>query len=103
MRAYRCDGFGRPFRNGYLVSCCQRLGEFSGKQFDVRTTLAERRQLQRHDVESVEEILSEFAFGDGLEKINVGRGDDPSVDLTISCVANAADVFVLERTEELAL
>ena len=64
---------------------------------------AKRRDEDRQDVDSVEEVFAEPAglrFGG---EIAVGRGDDPDVDLHVLRIAEPADGLFLKRAEELHL
>src|SRR3546814_12368364 len=46
---------------------------------NVLGPLPERRQPDRHDVETIEQILAEQPLAGGVPQIPVGRGDDPNV------------------------
>ena len=56
----------------------------SQKAFDeegnVLPPLPERRQLDRHDLEAVEEIFTKLTRSNALAQIAVRRGDDSNVD-----------------------
>src|SRR5437764_1346919 len=59
---------------------------------------AQRRHLDRHDVEAVEEILPETARGDFGAQVLVGGGDDPHVHRQRLDRSDAGDDALLERT-----
>ena len=67
------------------------------------SAIAQRREVDRHDVEPIEEILAEAPRLDlGLE-IAVGRGDDAHVDAVRLHAADALELALLERAQELHL
>jgi hypothetical protein len=47
---------------------------------DVRGPVAQRRQLDRHDIDAVVEVLTELTGCDELFKRLVAREDDPDID-----------------------
>src|SRR5213076_3649713 len=55
------------------------------------------------DVQPVKEILAERSVGDGLRDVTVRRGDQPNVDLEVARVADATDLALLDRAQELDL
>ena len=79
------------------------LEEVIGQLHDVRAALAQRRQRQRDDGESVIEILAEAAPANRLAEVLVGRRDEPHVDGLVARAAEPAHHALLERLEELGL
>ena len=73
------------------------------QQRQVLDPLAERRQVDRDDVEPVVQVLAEPAGGDGLAEVLVGRGEDPAVGLDHLAAADPLERPVLEDAEELGL
>src|SRR5439155_21436658 len=65
--------------------------------------LAQRRQVDRHDGEAVEEVLAELAGADSLGKIAIGGRDDARVDRNGRSAADAVDYFFLEYAQQLGL
>ena len=59
----------------------QRLGEVRDQRGHVLQPLAQRRHLDRHDVQPVEQILPEPALRDLPLEILVGRREHPDVHL----------------------
>src|SRR5256885_11649721 len=82
-------------------------GDFSdevrGQQRDILPPLPQGRQLNRNDVQSVEEILSQDAVGDRPGDVPVRGGDQPYIDLDVASVADAADLPLLDHAQELHL
>ncbi len=70
---------------------------------DVLPALAQRGQVDRHDVEPVIQVFPEPADLDLLEQVAVGRGDDPGVDLLGVVVADPLELALLQDAEQLDL
>src|SRR5690606_25944906 len=79
-------------------------GEEVGDEFrDIRESLPERRDLDRDDVEPIEEVFAEDAGGDERLDVAVRGRDDAYVDLDRLLAADALDDAGLERAEQLGL
>src|SRR6266508_582524 len=74
-----------------------------GQQWDILRPLPEGRELNRNDVQPVEEVLSQDAVGDRLGDVAVRGGDQSYVDLDVAGVADAADLPLLDHAQELYL
>ena len=61
------------------------------------------RQLHGDDVEAVEQVLAELAFVHHVAQIDVGRGDDPDVDLDRLDAAKAHELALLDDAQQLGL
>ena len=70
---------------------------------DVVAAFAQRRQLDRDDVESVEEILLELPVRDQLPQVAVGGGDHPDVDLFGALGAERLELALLQDAQQLGL
>ena len=66
-------------------------------------TLPERRDLQSHPLQAVEQIEAELAGGDELVEIAVRRSDDAHIDIDRAVAAHALDLPLLERSQNLGL
>src|SRR5439155_938664 len=66
-------------------------------------TLPERRDLQSHPLQAVEQIEAELAGGDELVEIAVRRSDDAHIDIDRAVAAHALDLPLLERSQNLSL
>ena len=73
------------------------------EQRDVLAAFAQRRQLHRDHVQSVEEIFAERRLRDHLREIGVRGGDDPNVDLDRVRIADALELAFLEDAQKLRL
>ncbi len=85
------------------VTAAVALEEVGDEQGDVLFALAERRDLDRHDVQPVEEVLAEAALLDLLLQVAVGRGDDAHVHGDQLAAADPLDLARLDRAEQLRL
>ena len=65
--------------------------------------LAQRRQVDRKDIEAEEEIFSEGARIDRLLQLLVGGGDDPGIDLTHALGTDALQLTGFQRPQQLGL
>src|SRR5215467_4166325 len=75
--------------------------EMRGQERDVFPALAERWQLDGNDVEPIEEVLAQDPVGHRLGHVAIRGGDQPHVDLDVARVADAADLALLNRAQEL--
>src|SRR5205085_6483803 len=71
--------------------------ELADEERNVLDTIAQWRNLHRHDVDAVEEVLAHAAVGDELRQLDVGRRDDPHVDLHLAIAAEPLDLALLEH------
>ena len=82
-------------------------GEAAGKELcqlrDVLLSLAQRRHVDRHDVEAIVEVLSKLSSGHHLGEVAVGGSNDPNVALQGSCAAKPLELMFLQHTEYLGL
>ena len=69
----------------------------------VLDALAQRRHADRDDVDAVEEILAEPPVLHRLLEIDVGRDDEPEVGLDRLGAADALDLALLDRAQQLGL
>ena len=79
------------------------LEEVLREDRNLLAALAQRRQVDRHDVEPEEQILAELSFGDGLLDIAVGGRNDAYVDAHVVLAAEARELAVLEHLQQLGL
>ncbi len=69
----------------------------------VGRPLAQRRDLQVHDVEAEQQVLAEGAFAHRLDQIAVRGRDDADVDRHRLGAADAVDHALLDGAQELGL
>ena len=79
------------------------LEEVGDEQRDVLAALAQRRQVDRDDVEAVEEVLAHRPLRHRRLEVAVGGGDEPHVGLDVLRVADAPDLALLDGPQELDL
>src|SRR5687768_1283207 len=82
---------------------CGSPGEVRDEGGNVLRMLAERRQVELHDVEPIEEIAPETPLLHRLLERTRCRGDHPDVDAASLASAEPADLAVLEHAEQLRL
>lgn len=73
------------------------------QKWDVGATFAQRRQEERHDAESVEQVRAKAASGDFFAKRTVRGGDDTNVHGLSVGAAHRLDLPLLKDTQELRL
>ena len=79
------------------------FGEVPDQMRDVPAPLAQRRQLDADPLQAVVQILPEAALGYELLERLVGRGDYTRVDRDRLLTADADDLTLLERAQQLDL
>ena len=94
---------GGQLEVGLLVFLAVLLEEVLDQQRDVVLALAQRRQLHGDDVQPVVQVLAELAFVHHVAQIDVGRGDDPDVDLDRLDAAEAHELALLDDAQQLGL
>src|SRR5678816_2341844 len=70
---------------------------------DVRGTIAQRRNLDVEDAETVEQVLAKAAALHRFPQVAVGRGDHPDVRLDEPRAAEALELTFLQHAQELRL
>src|SRR5690606_30371226 len=101
VHARECGG--REGADGPLVAGGEVVEEVTREEFEVAVALAERGQTVGEHEQAVVEVAAEATFGDGALEVHAGSGDDADVDAEGAFAAEAADLAVLERGEELGL
>ncbi len=86
-----------------LKRCVVAAKEEAREVGQILDAIAQRRHLDRHDIEPVEEVLAELPFLDRLVEIDVGRGDETQVGLDRLHAADALDLAFLDRAQQLGL
>src|SRR5690606_28619499 len=98
------EGGGRE-AGGPASDLAVEVGEQGEGEVDdaVAVALAQRRQAEREDGETIVEVLAEGAGADGGVEVAVGGGDQADVDLDLASAAEAAEAAALEGLEQLGL
>ena len=84
------QGVRRELERRELETRGELTGEMAGDQRDVARPLAQRRQLDREDLQTVEEIGAELPRRDHRGEIPVRRRDQPDVGGRASCCRRRA-------------
>ena len=74
-----------------------------GEERHVVPAFAQRGQLHGDHVETVEEVLAELPFLHHLAQLDVGRRDDPDVDLDRFHAAEPHELAFLDDAQQLGL
>ena len=77
--------------------------ELAGQRQDVLAPLAQRRDVQFHHVEAVEQVFAETAGFDFLLEVAVGGGEDAGVDVDFGVGADALEAAVLGHAQQFGL
>ena len=93
----------RQFLSRLLILDAVLLEEVLGEERHVLPALAQRRQLHGNHMKAVEEVLPELPFFHHLAQLDVGRGDDPDVDLDRLDAAEPHELALLNDAQELGL
>ena len=80
-----------------------RRDEVLDQQGQILGPLAQRRQMQRHDVQTIVEIRTERAVSHRLLEIAIGGRDDPHVDVDALLAADTHELALLDHPQELRL
>src|SRR4051794_7223535 len=86
-----------------LFRLVQLLQEEVREERDVFETLAQRRDLDREDIQPVVEILAHLAVDDRLLRIAIRRGDDARFDVDLLVAADAPELAFFEHAQQLDL
>src|SRR5262249_21233789 len=97
------DGAGLEALGLEAVLLAERGQERFGERAQILDPLAERRALDREDVEPEIEVLAEAAEAHFFGDVLVGRGEHADVDVKHALAAEAADLARLKRAEDLGL
>src|SRR6267154_5241614 len=76
------------------------LDQIFDQERDVFGTLAERRDVDRKDVEPVKQILPECSCGNRFRQVAVGRRQEADVHVNRVAVAHALDLVILKDAEQ---
>src|SRR6185295_2652434 len=79
------------------------LEKMHGERRNVRLPLAEGRQVQVYDVQTVVEVLAESSGRDHFLQVAVRCGDDPHVDAQRLAATDALELALLQNPEQFHL
>src|SRR5882762_3640126 len=89
--------------NGFVQPAAELLHEVADQQRNILAAFAKRRKLNRKNVEAVEKIAAEFAFGVQTAKIGVGGGDHANVHANGAGGAQAFEFMFLQNAKKFRL
>src|ERR1035437_37609 len=70
---------------------------------DVLAPFAQRRQMQRENMQAVEQVTAEFFLFHRTNQIAIGGGDQPHVHMDRPRSSQAFKLLVLQNTQQLGL
>ena len=65
--------------------------------------MAKRRDVERDDVEAIEEVCAKASRRDFVREVAVGCGDNAHVGVAVARCADAAEASLFEKLQELRL
>ena len=89
--------------DGHLILLAKALQKCDGQQRDVAQPVAERRQVDGHDVQAIIEVFAKLAFAHHFGQIAVGGRNQPDIDVALGGIAHLLDAFGLQCAEQLSL
>ena len=90
-------------RSFALVLCLKQCEEIVGQRRDVFAAFAQWRQIERDDIDAIEEILAKTAGDNFVGEIAIGGTDDTCVGAALLSVADAVVGAVLKKLKRLGL
>ena len=96
-------GGGGELRRAAAGAAAELAQEMLGQQQHVVAAVAQRRQLERHDVEAEVQVLAESLGADQLGQLLVRGGQHADVGVDRRAAADADDRLFLEHAEQLGL
>ena len=103
VRDQQSHGLGSDVGHGLGVLGGIPPEKVHGEDRDVLASLPQRRYVERHHAQTIEEILPELPARDQRPEIAVGGGDDPHVHPEAPGASHTLDLVLLEDPEELRL
>ena len=98
-----CDRIlSKQGRLGALISG-EALEQRGSQQGNVRSSFAQRRNLELDHIESKEEVIAEATESDFLGEVFLTRGNQPEVDGLRNARAERSDFLLLQRAKQLRL
>src|SRR5262249_19542722 len=79
------------------------LREERNQQRNVPATFAQRRQMNRKDIQAVKQIAAKLSIRDHLLQIGVGGGDQTHVNFLRARTAQAFELAFLQNAQQLGL
>ena len=73
------------------------------QQRDVVDALAQRRHVDREDVQAIEQVLAKAAVGNPQLQVAMGRGDDAGVEMNRLRAAEPLELPLFEHAQQLDL
>src|SRR5271154_5001973 len=88
---------------GTAVLSAELLQEFLDEKRDVFLAIPQRRDVERDDVEAIEEVFTKVAAGDLLFKVFVRSSNDADIDMDRVRRSNGEKALLVERAKDFGL
>src|ERR1700678_4404538 len=98
-----CHYFGRNAIDLFAHAAAEDLHEVGYEGRNIFTPLAERRQQDGEDVQTIVEITPELTATYHPAQISIGCSDEPNIDLVSSTASEALELLLLQDTQQLRL
>ena len=95
--------FGGNVLDGFVQAAAEILHEVTNEQGHVFAAFAQRRNLNRKNIEAIVEIAAKFAVGDEAREVAIGGGHDADVDGLRAIAAEAFELLLLQNAEKFRL
>jgi len=95
----RVHRVGGNVQHGFVEAAAEILDEVADEERDVFAAFAQRRNLNRKNVEAIVEVAAKFAVGDEAREVAVGGGDDADVHGLRAIAAEAFEFLLLQNPE----
>src|SRR5438094_7456137 len=96
-------GLRRDAANAFPLCGADLIDEMRHEKRNVLTPFAQGWELNRDDVQAIEEILTKDTVRDGTRELPIRCGDQPDVDGDVAYVADTPDLPLLNRAQQLYL
>ena len=97
------EGFPGKGRLFQAERPCETIQEIIDQQRDVFASLAQRGQLQGHDVQPVIKILAKVAIGDGILQVAIRGAEHADIHLNGFVAAQSLEGLLLQESQDLGL
>ena len=96
MLDQQSEGFGEDSPDLLAHSLTRLMKKVLRQERDVFFPVAQRRQRDTKDIESVIQVLTKYAVGDSFCEVRIGRGNDPDIGQRGHGAANRLELVLLQ-------
>ncbi len=99
MLDQQSEGFGADSPNLLAHSLTRLMKKVLRQKRDIFFPVAQRRQRDTKDIESVLQVLTKYAVGDSFCEVRIGRGNHPDIGPRGHGAANRLELVLLQDPE----